>query len=169
MDVGHQPRCVHRVGCGLAQKIGRILHHPRRHKNRQRDNGAPGLPALHRLCAGVEGIDLDPVFDVGDAQYHLAGMQALLQRRGQTPGQPGVALGPGEQAFAFSRLQPRGVKAVAAGEVMQAGPGRHRGNAGAVIVAAAVVQVPAQVRIGEAIGLQIRYKSDSFLRTLHGG
>src|SRR5690606_39354161 len=47
------------------------------------------------------------------------------------------------------RVLARRGKAVPAGEIVDAGPGRHAGRAGAVVVAAAVVQVPAQVGVME--------------------
>ena len=48
-----------------------------------------------------------------------------------------------------------------AGEVMHAGPRGHGGHARAVIVAAAVVQIPAQVGVVQTVLIQIHYKSNS--------
>ena len=113
---------------------------------------------------------------VHDAPDHTRGVQAIAHGRGQARGQPGVALGPGERAGAFVRVFVRAavnalagrVKAVAAGEVVNAGPGRHAGQTGAVVVAAAVVQVPAQLRVVQAVLGQPRFKIDRVLRKLAG-
>jgi hypothetical protein len=63
---------------------------------------------------------------------------------------------------------PGACKTVAAGKVVQPGPGRDGGEAGAVVVAAAIVQIPAQVRVGQAMGVQPSFESDSVLRKLDG-
>ena len=107
----------------------------------------------------------------------LPGVQALTQGRCEALGQPGVALGPGQYALvtlgqvadtkaataatasAFPCL--RCVKAMAAGEVMQTRPSRHGSAACAVIVAAAVIEVPTQVRIAQALLVQPFIKSYS--------
>ncbi len=63
--------------------------------------------------------------------------------------------------LANAGLLRRAAKAVAAGNVVQPGPGRDAGNAGAVAVAAAVVQVPAKVCVVQALLLQPCFKSHS--------
>ncbi|WP_393937967.1 sensor histidine kinase [Piscinibacter sakaiensis] len=82
-------------------------------------------------------------------------LQPIAERRSHAPRQPAVALGPGEQAgLVVAAVFARRMEAVAAGEVVQAGPGRDPGGAGAIVVAAAVVQVPAQRRRMQALGVQ---------------
>ena len=51
---------------------------------------------------------------------------------------------------------------------MQPRPGRHRADAAAEIVAAAIVQVPQQLRVAEALSRQPRFESHSVLRKLDG-
>ena len=53
------------------------------------------------------------------------------------------------------------LKAVAAGKVVQAGPGRYMGAARAKIVQTGVVQVPAQVGVVQLVLLQPVIKSNS--------
>ena len=171
VDVGHGPgRPLQALG-GLRQKCRRVLHHARRHKHGQRHHAARRLPALHIAAVVVEGIHLHAPAGFGNAQHAGAGLQLALrlERGGQLLGEPAVALGPGQHAFAvFGHGFARCMKAVAAGKVMQPGPGRHAGHAGAVVVAAAVVQVPAQVRVVQALLLQPRFKSHSIQRLMGG-
>jgi len=93
---------------------------------------------------------------LGDAQNGAGAVQALTQRRGPALRQPGIAFGPGEDGFAIVAfgfalcLITRRVETMAAGEVVQPGPGGDPGRRGAVVVAAAVVEVPAKVRVIEA-------------------
>jgi mono/diheme cytochrome c family protein len=90
-------------------------------------------------------------------QHHAAGVQAAGQRCGQALHEPGVALGPGEHALAVAgttAVVAGRLKAMAAGEVVQPGPGRHLPRAGTVVVATAVVQVPAQALVVQALAGQ---------------
>ena len=105
----------------------------------------------------AQHIHLHAVARIKDAQHAVADVQALAQGRRQALGEPAIAFGPGEGAgFAFGPLArfPGGMETMAAGEVVDAGPGRHAGQPGTVVVAAAVVEVPAQVRVIEALGAQ---------------
>ena len=75
-------------------------------------------------------------------------------RRHQLAHQPGVAFGPGENRIRRLGLVARRVEAVAAGEVVDAGPGRDGGQARAVVVAAGVVQVGQQALVAKALAGQ---------------
>jgi hypothetical protein len=75
-------------------------------------------------------------------------------------GQHGQAAGPGQHR-AFARI---GGVPVAAGEIVQAGPGRHRVVPRAVVVAAAVVQVPVQRPGGIAFAFQPLFERDGVQR-----
>ena len=61
--------------------------------------------------------------------------------------EPRIALGPRQHRVALVVLVARRVKAVAAREVVQPRPRRHLRGAGAVVVATAIVEVPAQLRV----------------------
>jgi hypothetical protein len=77
-----------------------------------------------------------------------------------------VALGPGQHVGAAGV----GGLAFAGGEVVQPGPGRHLGGGSAVVVAAAVVEVPAQVRRGELLAGEVVGKRNGVeLPELHVG
>ena len=80
------------------------------------------------------------------AQGQHAGVQAVPQWRGQACAEPGIAFGPGEHAIALGVFSAGRVEAMAAGEVVQPGPCGDLGRPGAVIVAAAIVEVPAKRR-----------------------
>ena len=154
VDVGHTPGRITQPCSRCGQHGGWVLHHPGGDKYRQRHDALLRLPALHRLGAVVQCIDLDPVAQFADTQHGAAGVQAVAQRRGQALGEPAVAFGPGQHAFGFIRFVAGCMEAMAAGEVVDASPGRHRGRARAKVVAAAVVEVPAQVRVGKVFGVE---------------
>ena len=171
-QVGHQPggvRCLQGLLAPAAVGAGQ---HPRRDEERQRHHAAARLPALQPIGGHVPGVQLDAALRGGDAAHHAAGQQPLAQRCGQLAAEPAVALGPGQQAgFLVARLRrlARRVEAVPAGEVVDAGPGRDGVDAGPEIVAAAVVQVPAQLRVGEALLAQPCTEKHGVLRQLHLG
>ena len=175
VDIGHQPRRPLQTLRGGDDKVGRVLHDARRHKHRQRDDAALCLPALDVAAGVVECIHGDAVALLGNAQHAAAAVQLAggVQRRRQLARQPAIALGPGQHAFGFIGVVGVGVagraKTVPAGKVMDARPSRHPRTAGAVIVAAAVVQVPAQVRIIQPLSRQPTIKIHSIKRLLDAG
>ncbi|MNV42720.1 hypothetical protein D3C71_1344050 [compost metagenome] len=109
----------------------------------------------------------------GNAQHAGGGAQlaapihSVGKRFGQALGDPAIAFGPGEHAFArvIHRLARR-VKPVAAGKVVDARPGRHARHARAVVVAAAVVQVPEQVLVIQALLRQPSTESHGIQRLM---
>ena len=163
VDVGHQPRRPLQALRHLAHKVWRVHQHPRCHKHRQRHHGAWCLPALQALRGVYIGIHLHAMAVFCDAQHAHPGVQAALRLHGlgQALRQPAVAFGPGEHAFALALGLARGMKAVAAGEVVNARPGRDAAAVGAEVVSAAVIQVPAQVAVVQALLVQPRFKSKS--------
>ena len=70
---------------------------------------------------------------------------------GQALDQPRIAFGPGEHRFALAGIVAGQLEAVAAREVVQAGPCRHGVEPGAIVVAARVVEVPEQQRVVEPL------------------
>ncbi|MGF6350279.1 hypothetical protein QF040_004992 [Variovorax sp. W2I14] len=121
--------------------------------------------------AASHAIDLDAAAQLGDARDDLPRAQALAERHSQLLGEPAVAFGPGEHAVAFgvrivgaaARIARR-MEAVPAREVMNAGPGRHLFDARAVVVAAAVVEVPAQLQVAETFAVEPARKGDGVER-----
>src|SRR5204863_8169207 len=102
-----------------------------------------------------------------DREDDASSLQARAERRRQPFGEPGVPLGPGEKAFAAfaaARLLAGRAKAVPAREVMQSCPRRHVGAAGAVVVAAAVVEVPAQRGGRETVAVEPGGEGDAVER-----
>ena len=164
MNIGYQPRRPVELGGHAAQKIRRVLHHPFRNKSGQRHHTAPCQPALRALAAMVVGVDLHALFAFGDSQHRAIGDDlGMAQPVHQLGGQPAIALGPGQHLVAVLagvvfveavRQRPWRAKAVTAGKVMHAGPGRDPVNPGAKIVAAAVVQIPQQALVLNAVGSQ---------------
>lgn len=114
----------------------------------------------------VERIHLHAARQLGDPQHAVPGVQltGLPQRRGQLAREEAIAFGPGEHAAIVPTAFPWRRKTVPAGEVVNAGPGRHHRTAGSVVVAAAVIQVPAQQRIVQARPCQPAIKSNSIQR-----
>ena len=172
VNIGHQPGRITDVHCGGTQKVGRVFNHSCGDEHGQGVYAALGHPAVGDFSGGVESIHLHAMLGVGHANHHPTGVQALFERRRQFAGQPAIAFGPGEHAFAFAPITPavlaRRVKAVAAGEVVNARPGRHGGDACAVVVAATVVQVPAQVRVAQSVLPKVSIKSDSEQMSIGG-
>ena len=162
VEVGDHPGGVAHGFCGILQGLLQrrrgVDHHAGGHKNGQGHHAAPRQPALQLAGGGVQRKHLHAVAGGFYALHHLAGFQAVTQWRSQAGGEPAVALGPGENWIGLRRILrnviTRRSKAVAPGKVVQPGPGRHGGQACAVVVAATVVQVPAQVRVGQALGVQ---------------
>ena len=136
-----------------AQRARRRAHHARGDEQRQRDDALGGLPALHRLRGDIPGHATSTPCRPARCAAPRGPSAAARPAARQPAGEPGIALRPGEHALALG-LFARRVEAVAAGEVVQAGPGRDGGDAGAVVVAAAVVEVPAQVRVVEAFAVE---------------
>ena len=99
----------------------------------------------------------------------MPGAQTLAQRRGQAPREPAVALGPGQHRFAFAVLGTRRLEAMAAREVMDAGPRRRHVDARAVVVATAVVQVPAQLRVEQSLAIEPGRERHPVELALRGG
>ena len=151
VHIGHQPRRVLQQRGGLAQRVGRGFQHPRGNEQRQRQHHLLRRPGFDLRRGLVPGQHLHAVARFGHPQHGAATMDAAGQRRGQALHEPGVAVGPGEDRFAFRCAVAGRMKTVATGEVVQAGPGRHGAGTGAVVVAAAVVQIPAQAFVGEAL------------------
>src|SRR5437764_926454 len=101
---------------------------PRAQRQRARHRDADGggatrtLPRFDALGGDVPRIDAHAVPPFGDAQHDMAGAQALARRRGQAAREPAVALGPGQHRLALAVFRTRRLEAMAAREVMDAGP-----------------------------------------------
>ena len=95
---------------------------------------------------GVKAIDYPTMFTSRHADHDTPVLQPRALRRGQPPHQLPIAPGTGQHARVAPGRWLGGERpnAVAAGNVIDASPGRHAGQAGAAIIAAAVVQIPAQ-------------------------
>lgn len=151
-----------------AQKVRRLAQHAHGDEQRQRDDAARRLPALDAVAGLVVGVDFDAMPALADAQYAAAGAQlpAGAQRRGQALRDPVVALGPGQRTLAPG-VAGRS-KTVAAGEVVQLGPGRDSFDADAVIGAAAIPEVAAQMRVVKTLLRQPVGKDDRVERAVRG-
>ena len=161
VQVGDQPRGVAQTAGRRLQRGGRRLQHAGSDEQRQAGDALLGLPALDLLGGDVERVHHHAVPAGVDAQHHAPGVQARAQRRGELLGQPAVALRPGQHArvLVWRGLGAGGGKAMAAGKVVQARPRGHHANARAVVVTAAVVQVPAQRGAVQLLLVQPRLKS----------
>ena len=166
LQIGHQPGRVLHGGHGGQQRGWWRFDDARGHEQGQRQHHALRAPLLQLLCRVVPGPHVHAVALLMHAQHHAAALHAPGVRRGQARGQPGVAFGPGEDGVAFSVFVARCVKAVAAGKVVQPGPGRHGRGAGAVVVAATVVQVPQQPRVVDLLARQPGGKGDGVQRSV---
>ena len=153
----------------LAQQLRRVLQHALGHQHRQRDDALLRLPAFDSLRCDVPGIHFDAPASLRDPQHHTAWVQALAQRRSQPSREPAVAFRPGQHGVAFRRLIARRLEAMTAREVMNAGPGRYGGDPRAVVVAAAIVQIPAQAGIGQPFAIQPLRESGRVERPMAGG
>mmetsp|Transcript_6203 Transcript_6203/g.25063 ORF Transcript_6203/g.25063 Transcript_6203/m.25063 type:complete len:545 (-) Transcript_6203:80-1714(-) len=136
------------------QRGGWLGQQARRDEQRRGHDDGAGRPALRGLGRLVPGQGLDAMPALGHAQHGAAEVDAVAQRLGDAGGQPAIALRPGQHRLPLGGLVARGVEAVAAGEIVQAGPGGHGGGIGAEVVAAAVVEVPAQAGVAQALGVE---------------
>ena len=171
VQVADQPGRPVQFGCHGLQHGGRGLQHALRDEHGQRDDAALALPARDGAAGVVEHVHRHAMPLGRDAQ-HAAGrvqLASLGQRLGQALAEPAVAFGPGQHGLAGVVAGiARRVKAVAAGEVLHAGPGRHARAAGAKVVAAGVVQIPAQPGVGEALHVQPMGKGLGVQLGVHG-
>ena len=161
LQVGDQPRRVaHRARRPRAAPAAAPRAGARRRTAAWRGRRARAIQRSRCCGRRVPGVDARPRRGLRSTRERdAAAQQPLAERRGEPLGEPGVALGPGQDAVAAvaaARLVAGRAKAVPAGEVVQPGPGRDLRRAGAVVVAAAVVEVPAQRRRGEAAARRAR-------------
>ena len=134
-EVGHQPGRLGRQVPGRVETVvAQMRDDPRRH---MQGHGADGAAGVDQEGAGgvlAENAHALPGF------IHPQGMTGLLpggwHPGAQAPGQEGQTLGPGQHC-AVGGI---GRVAAAAGEIVQAGPGRHLLRAGTVFVPAHVVE-----------------------------
>ena len=124
----------------------RIPDHAGGYSQPKRQTAVFNLPALYDGARGVKAIDCPTMFTSRHADHDTPVLQPRPQRRGQPPRQLPIAPGPGQHARVAPGRWLGGERpnAVAAGNVIDASPGRHAGQAGAAIIAAAAVQIPAQ-------------------------
>ena len=155
-EVGHQPRGLGRqVGGRVEAVVAEVGDHPGRHVQRHRADRAAGADAHGPLGAGAQ--DAHPLRVLAHVQ-RMAGELAASGHPGfEAAGQEGEAVRPGEQAAVGGV----GGLAAAAGEVVQAGPGRHLVGRGAVFVAADVIQIGVQARRAVALGGQPGAEADA--------
>ncbi len=113
-----------------------ILDHVRREEGRcGKDHGVSRVRRTFR-----EHFETTPM--PADAEHRLAGADVAADARQQLLDDPPVALGPGEDAILI---------VIATREVVDAGPRRHAIHRRAVVVAARIVDVPAEMPRGEAL------------------
>ena len=91
------------------------------------------LPALEGAADGVQASTSTPWRRLATPAAPRARC-ASLSRGQASVVEPGIALRPGQQAFVLGAGVARCTKAVAAGKVVDTGPGRHGRNSGAVVV-----------------------------------
>ena len=113
-----------------------------------------GAPALDARVGRVPQVDRHRIAAGHHPQCDTPAVDVLAQRLGDALRQPCIAFGPGQHRIALVVLTARRTKPVPARKVVQPGPGRHLVRTGAVVVAAAVVEVPAQRRRGEPFTVQ---------------
>ena len=164
MHVGDEPRCVAHVGRCIAKYGGRVLDHTCRDEDRQRDDATLGLPAHRRIRRGIECIDLDAGSRFGNARDSMCHFDPVAEWPDHTTREPRIAFGPCQHSVAFSAVVARRMEAVSACKVMDASPGRDVCEASAVVVAAAIVEVPAQMRVTEAFGVEPCREADRIER-----
>ena len=158
-------------------QAARAKHAPpgRSHRRGCRAAGAaPRIAAWRRRRGAPQGAGAAVIGDAGDAR---AGGR-FADARGRAGQQPALMAQPGADRRAHARHQCRqaarpgqhralggvGGMAVARGEVVQSGPGRHGAGVRAVVVAAAIVQIPAQGWRGIALAFQPLPEGDAIQR-----
>ena len=157
MDVRHQPGSPVQASRHGTQKIGRIAQHSCSNKAGQRHHAMARQPAFMLLAAMVINLDLHAARVLGDGKHAAIGLQLRgFQSRRQLLRQPAIALGPGQHLLAIRfalmlGLRTRRVETMAAGEIVNPRPGRYAAQTGTEIIPAAVVQIPEQTLVIEAL------------------
>ena len=158
MQVGGQPRGIVTGPGGGFQGRGHLLPDVGQQKGGRRPDQFLRFVA-YRFWADFH-VDRKRRLALFNPPDQRVGDDPPLGSTGQTTRQPGVAVGRGEHGVVagVQRL------AIAAGEVMQAGPGGGFGVRRAVVVAAGVVGQPAQRRRGVAFVIQPLPEADAIER-----
>ncbi len=113
---------------------------PRGHEARHREYGSAGKRADRLAGADIEMVDRHASTRARDSVDDLAGQDMRGKARRHEPGEPGIALRPGEFVGACPVRRP----AAPPGEIMDARPGRDMFRLAAIIVAHRIADMAAQ-------------------------
>ena len=146
-EVGDQPRGVGgQMACRVEAVVAELRHDPRRDVQRHCADGPPG--ADQQRAVGARGKNGDAAAVFGDAQGVAAQASSRRHAGGEAAGDAGEAVRPSEQRAVGGV----GGLSAAARKIVQAGPGGNPFRAGAVFVAADVVEPDVERRSGVALG-----------------